>query len=338
LKRTNSLSGAPGVLQFATSVKKLLMLLVCVSCGIVAARAQVSTNPNNTIVRFDFASGGTNFGSLDVELFDQDKPETVKNFLLYVYSGGYSNLLLHRLATNFVLQAGSKHIPQPNSTNEFDDYVRGEDFGRITNEYSVGPELSNLFGTIAMARVGGQTNSASADFFVNLTDNPVLDTVDGGFTVFGRVINTASPITGTNLLNALNSITNIVSLCFDFFCSDALDELPLSTFRFSYTTNSTTNDVGEIFQTVTTNQLLPQMRDLIVMNASIIRGQTPERVRPKLVIEEPSRKVRTVTNSTVTFTGTSSDNLEVARVLYSRGGGSAVVTSRGRFFIKFRLR
>jgi cyclophilin family peptidyl-prolyl cis-trans isomerase len=56
----------------------------------------------------------------------------------------------------------------------------------ITNE----PGISNLKGTIAMARVGGQINSATDQFFFNMKDNVFLDTVDQGFTVFGRT-NTA---------------------------------------------------------------------------------------------------------------------------------------------------
>ena len=49
--------------------------------------AQSVVNPNNTIVRFAISTGGTNVGNMDIELFDEEKPQTVKNFLLYIYSG-----------------------------------------------------------------------------------------------------------------------------------------------------------------------------------------------------------------------------------------------------------
>jgi cyclophilin family peptidyl-prolyl cis-trans isomerase len=307
------------------------MLSVCAWCGLLAARAQVSTNPNNTIVRFDITTEGTNFGSLDVELFDADKPETVKNFLLYVYSGGFSNLLVQRVETNFVLQAGSRRVEKPGTTNEFNSYLPGKNFGQITNEYSVGPELSNLFGTIAMARQSGQTNSASSDFFFNLNDNTSLDTVDGGFTVFGRVINTTGPNTGTNLLNTFRSFPNITYVCFSSFfgfCFDGVDQLPVATLRYSYSTNFTTNDVsGEVTETITTNTAPVQVRDVFTMNPSIIQGAPRETVRPKLAVREPTPKLRVVTNAPLSFHGTASDNAEVARVLYSVGGGSETVAS-----------
>jgi hypothetical protein len=62
------------------------------------------------------------------------------------------------------------------------------DFGEIENEYNVGRTFSNTYGTIAMARLSGQADSATNEWFINLGDNAVLDSVDGGFTVFGRVI------------------------------------------------------------------------------------------------------------------------------------------------------
>lgn len=334
------LSLAQRVLHFATSVKKLLMLSLCALLGVVAARAQVSTNPNNTIVRFDFLTSGTNFGSLDVELFDQDKPETVKNFLLYVYSGGYSNLLLQRLQTNFVLQAGSRRVTERPSTNEFVTYTPGKNFGETTNEYSVGPQLSNLFGTIALARRSGATNSGSSDFFFNLNDNTELDAVDGGFTVFGRVINTTEPNNGTNLLNIFRSFTNITDICFAGFfgfCFDGLDQLPVGILRYSYTTNFTTNANNEVTQTVQTNRLPIQLRDIFIMNASVIRGAPRETVRPKLAVIEPIAKIRVVTNDALTFSGSSSDNTEVARVLYERGGSPQFVNGTANWSQDFTL-
>jgi cyclophilin family peptidyl-prolyl cis-trans isomerase len=72
-------------------------------------------------------------------------------------------------------------------------------FPAITNEYSVGRRFSNTYGTIAMARASGQTNSAQGEWFFNLTNNAFLDSVDGGFTVFGRVVR------GTNVLERFNN-------------------------------------------------------------------------------------------------------------------------------------
>ncbi len=230
-------------------VKNFLWLLaVAVLAGVSSGRAQEVVNTNHTVVRFEISTGGLLFGSLDIELFDQEKPETVKNFLRYVYRGVYSNLVIHRLTNNFVLQAGHVTIPNPASSAAFSDYVAGANFGPINNEYSVGPELSNAFGTIAMARVGGQINSASANWFFNLANNSFLDTVDGGFTVFGRVVNTTGALTGTNLLNYFNTVPRgsaTIPRTFETYSELAVSGLPAG---------------------------LPRYADLFTVNARIIQG------------------------------------------------------------------
>jgi cyclophilin family peptidyl-prolyl cis-trans isomerase len=128
------------------------------------------------------------FGVVDVELFEQDKPVTVQNFLAYLNAGLWSPNVMHRWVPNFVIQGGSLYL---SSTG----LVTVPTFPAITNEYSVGRTFSNVFGTIAMARVGGQTNSATSSWFFNVNDNTQLDSVDGGFTVFGRTLR------GTNVLH-----------------------------------------------------------------------------------------------------------------------------------------
>ncbi len=292
-------------------MNKLIATIAVLAVAVLAmpARAQVSTNPNNTIVRFDVNTEGTTFGTIDLELFDQEKPETVKNFLLYVYSGVYSNLMIHRAVSNFVIQAGNVRLKDPKSTAAFTSFIPGRDYGEITNEYSVGATLSNVFGTIAMARAGGQTNSASADWFINLKDNTDLDTVDGGFTVFGRVINTTGPATGTNVLNYFRGISNIAPFTVTFDPFNFFSELPYSAPRYVYSTNVTTN-----VTTVTTNLAL-QIRDYFTVNASIIRGAARDRFKPKVTLQHPTPRDRVTTNSTLTISGTAKDNMEVARIL-----------------------
>ncbi len=161
----------------------------------------------------------TVFGEMDVELFDQDKPATVANFIRYVDSGSYTNMFAHRLDPKFVLQGGGFFVANRGATNQ--GIASIPTFAAITNEYSVGRRFSNTYGTLAMARVGGVTNSATSQWFFNLTNNAFLDNADGGFTVFGRVVR------GTNVLNQfrtfrLNRATNtIVNL------GGALSELPV---------------------------------------------------------------------------------------------------------------
>ena len=121
----------------------------------------------------------TNLGTITVNLFDEDTPETVENFLEYVNSGAYANNVVHRLAPDFVMQAGAYTY---NNELPMDNVPTGV---AVINE----PVLSNVRGTIAMAKQSGDPNSATSQWFINLADNSEnLDVQNGGFTVFGQVI------------------------------------------------------------------------------------------------------------------------------------------------------
>jgi cyclophilin family peptidyl-prolyl cis-trans isomerase len=143
----------------------------------------------------------TVLGDIDVELFE-DKPVTVKNFIDLVKSGAYTNTFFHRSISNFIVQGGGFKIANPASPSLFNlnQVFLVPNLGQITNEYFVGRRVSNLPGTIAMARLGGQTNSASTHWFFNIADNSFLDKVDGGFTVFGKVVG------GMNVLDFFNQL------------------------------------------------------------------------------------------------------------------------------------
>lgn len=145
-------------------------------------------NPSNTVVRFE-----TSLGTIDFELFDSQAPITVANFLTYVREGRYDQSFFHRLAKQsgnqpFVIQGGGfrlKKDPDPLDPLPFRTIPVDPP---IQNEFN----QSNLQRTIAMARVGGQVNSATSQFFFNMANNTFLDSVDQGFTVFGRVLNDSS--------------------------------------------------------------------------------------------------------------------------------------------------
>ncbi len=116
-------------------------------------------------------------GRFNLELFD-DTPLSKANFLAYIEAGRYNNTIVHRSVAGFVVQAGGyfsrlplEHIPT---------------FGAVRNEF----RRSNVRGTVAMAKVGGDPNSATSEWFVNLANNNAanLDNQNGGFTVFARVI------------------------------------------------------------------------------------------------------------------------------------------------------
>ena len=121
----------------------------------------------------------TNAGDIDVQLLPTSAPATVANFLSYMNRGAYNNSIFHRSVTNFIIQGGG--FKQDFSAISQDPAVK--------NEYS----LSNTRGTIAMAKLGNDPNSATNQWFFNLGDNSGnLDNQNGGFTVFGRVANPAS--------------------------------------------------------------------------------------------------------------------------------------------------
>jgi cyclophilin family peptidyl-prolyl cis-trans isomerase len=303
-------------------VKKLLLVLLS-GLALVgnSARGQVPS-PLHTVVRFNVNTFGTNFGTLDIELFDQEKPETVRNFLMYVYSGAYSNIALHTIfeskINNFkVLEAGHVRIEDPTSTSPFNGYAVYKDFGYIPNEYSVGPELSNVYGTIATVRASGQTNSASYEWAINLRDNPYLNTIDGGVTVFGRVVNSTDARSGTNLLNFFNGLTSSNGLASVFINFRELFNTPVSFDR----------------------QSLPQLNELFTIQTSIIQGGSPrDTTLPTVQVTEPTSGFFTSSTPSVTFSGTASDNQEVARVLYdSPAVRSGVATGKTNWTVEVRL-
>lgn len=121
----------------------------------------------------------TNLGDFEVELFDKESPETVKNFLGYVKSGFYEGTVFHRIIPGFMAQGGgfTENLEQK------------EGNAPIKNEASNG--IKNERGTIAMARTN-DPHSATSQFFINYVDNYFLDyaaeTPQGwGYAVFGKV-------------------------------------------------------------------------------------------------------------------------------------------------------
>lgn len=121
----------------------------------------------------------TTLGDMDFILFNAATPATVTNFMSYVNAGKYSNVAFHRSIANFVIQSGGFQGTEIGSN--FNSVVTNPP---VTNE----PGITNYRGTISMAKVGGNPNSATSQFFVSLKENSAnLDYQNGGFTVFGRV-------------------------------------------------------------------------------------------------------------------------------------------------------
>ncbi len=161
-------------------------------------------SPLNTVVRMQ-----TNLGIVDIEMFDVSGPNggapapiTVQNFLNYIRDGDYEDVFSHRAAdlsggVDFVVQMGGFKFTDEDGESDVPTDPP------IVNEFSA--TRSNIERTISMAKLGGNPNSATSQFFFNMRDNSgppaFLDSQNGGFTVFGRVIQGWSIVQAIGALN-----------------------------------------------------------------------------------------------------------------------------------------
>ncbi|MCB9850798.1 MAG: peptidylprolyl isomerase [Phycisphaerales bacterium] len=124
-------------------------------------------------------TGGVS-GQMVIELFGNEAPNTVANFLRYVDSGYYDGIVWHRVDGNFVIQTGA--------------YERSGD--RLVKRFGARPPIeneanngrTNIRGSVGLALVGDDADSGDSQFYVNLVDNLELDSSTPPYTVFGRVV------------------------------------------------------------------------------------------------------------------------------------------------------
>jgi cyclophilin family peptidyl-prolyl cis-trans isomerase len=147
-------------------------------------------NPNHPVIRFE-----TTFGDIDIELFSSVAPVTVANFLNYVNSGRLDETFFHRLSKKTDSgQLGGLDVLQGGGFA----YDNRGGLSTVTTDAPIALELtgrSNTAGTISMARTNSP-NSATSQFFLNVTDNTNLDSTGPGtgFAVFGRIIQGSSVV------------------------------------------------------------------------------------------------------------------------------------------------
>lgn len=121
----------------------------------------------------------TSLGTLVIELYPENAPKTVENFVQYVKDGFYDGTIFHRVIPGFMIQGGGFNAGlQQKPTRP-----------AIRNE--AGNGLRNAVGTVAMARTA-DPHSATAQFFINVSENDFLDFKSPddkgyGYTVFGRI-------------------------------------------------------------------------------------------------------------------------------------------------------
>jgi peptidyl-prolyl cis-trans isomerase B (cyclophilin B) len=150
-------------------IVSLLMVFVVMFAGLPAVSAE---NPRVVL--------DTSKGRIVLELYPDQAPETVKNFLSYVDANFYDGTIFHRVIGNFMIQGGGFKT----------DMQRRATRPPIKNEADQG--LKNDRGTIAMARTG-EPHSATTQFFINTVNNDFLNhkskTQQGwGYAAFGKVV------------------------------------------------------------------------------------------------------------------------------------------------------
>ncbi|MBN1863490.1 MAG: peptidylprolyl isomerase [Victivallales bacterium] len=134
----------------------------------------------------------TSLGEIKVELFSDEAPVTVENFLSYVDDGHYNGTIFHRVIDNFMVQCGGfdegfRQLPTKSP-------IKNEADNRLPNET----------GTLAMARTS-DVDSATCQFFINVSDNDFLNyrssTPEGfGYCVFGKVAD------GMDVVNMIKAV------------------------------------------------------------------------------------------------------------------------------------
>ena len=133
----------------------------------------------------------TSLGDVKIELYDQDAPETVKNFLAYVNDKFYDGTIFHRVIAGFMIQGGGFTT----------DMTQKPTKPPIKNESSNG--LKNETYTLAMARTS-VPDSATSQFFINAKNNDFLNKAsaqDGvGYAVFGKVVE------GMDIVNKIEKV------------------------------------------------------------------------------------------------------------------------------------
>ncbi|MBI3231239.1 MAG: peptidylprolyl isomerase [Burkholderiales bacterium] len=138
----------------------------------------------------------TSKGDMVVEMYPAIAPVTVDNFLQYVREGFYKNLIFHRVVATFVTQGGGFDV----------NLVPATTHAPIRLESGRG--LSNLRGTIAMARTS-EPNSATSQFYFNNFDNLNLDAAspgNDGYAVFGKIVKGLDVLDAIRVVPVVNSV------------------------------------------------------------------------------------------------------------------------------------
>lgn len=215
----------------------MLFLLSYSASAVELIRGAIITYSTDPVT--NIATKNTNF--IDISLYDNDAPITVTNFTSNIDTGTFDNLFFNRNIANFFAQAGGYSF---NPDDGGFSYTGGVFNGglqptaaatTIDNEF----KLSNLRGTLAMAKDSGDTRSSALEWFINLSDNTFLDdsfvNANDGFTVFGEILD-----------NGMETVDQIASIpTFDLTADIDLDSAFSDIALVDFTSGSNTNDIND---------------------------------------------------------------------------------------------
>jgi cyclophilin family peptidyl-prolyl cis-trans isomerase len=243
-------------------------------------------NVPGTAVRMFVQIGNLSSGNIDLALDDAETPQTVANFLAYLNDGYFTNTIIHRSVPGFIIQGGEYYFSSLTQLS----YI--PTFSAVPNE----PGISNVAGTIAMAKVSGNVNSATDQWFINLVDNSSnLDNQDGGFTAFGQILGN-----GLDVANAIAAVPtyNGTSIAADW------TNIPLT----STTIGNSNGFLISSFVTISMAVIPPVTYTVSSGNTSLVTAS----VSGNSLTLTPSATNLGITNITVTATDTEGSQLQTS--------------------------
>jgi len=156
-----------------------LILLTLILTGCSSEEVPIKKEPNTSSVEETMiATINTNKGEIKIELFSDDAPKTVANFVKLSQEGFYNGTKFHRVIKSFMIQGGD-----PLTKNDSQKDLWGTGGPDYVFEDEIHKNNRNEAGTIAMANRGPDTNGSQ--FFINTVNNSYLNSKH---TVFGKVV------------------------------------------------------------------------------------------------------------------------------------------------------
>jgi cyclophilin family peptidyl-prolyl cis-trans isomerase len=228
----------------------------------------------------------TTQGNMDFILFDTATPATVTNFMNYVNAGKYTDVVFHRSIAGFVIQGGG-----------FKGTGVGSNFNSVITNPTVfnEPGIANEVGTLSMAKLGGDPNSATSQFFVSLGDNRAnLDYQNGGFTVFGRVAG--------NGMTVAEAISNLPADTYDLFLNGSATGTPFTNFPLNVPSMPAPMDQTKLVK-------MNSVTTIPTISYSVTGNTNPEVASASIVSGELRLVGLSGGQTTVTLTATDLDNL-----------------------------